>query len=88
MLNGAQSFQKEILDGAQHYQPVLPSVTNDDIIMLEDAGHGLHFEQPLKVRKLLHGFLLADHQKETKTQRTEEDLLETSSRLQLAAQCP
>ena len=44
MLNGAQSFQKEILDEARHYQDVLPSVKDDDIVMLEGAGHGLHFE--------------------------------------------
>ena len=59
MLNGADSFQKEILDDAKFYNKVLPSVTNDDIIMLENAGHGLHFEQPLKVRRLIHQFLLS-----------------------------
>ena len=26
--------------------------------MVEDAGHGLHFEQPMLVRKLIHEFLL------------------------------
>ena len=60
MLNGALSFQREILDDAKFYNKVFPSLTNDDIVLLENAGHGLHFEQPVKVRKLLHKFLLRD----------------------------
>ena len=60
MLNGAQSFQREILDDARFYNHVFPAVTNKDIVMLENAGHGLHFEQPIAVRKLLHEFLLKD----------------------------
>ena len=62
MLNGAESFQREILDDASFYNKCFPSLTNDDIVMLENAGHGLHFEHPLKVRKLIHSFLLAKDQ--------------------------
>ena len=58
MLNGAESFQKEILNDASFYNKFFPRVTNDDIVMLEKAGHGLHFEHPIKVRKLIHAFLL------------------------------
>ena len=58
MLNGAESFQKEILNDASFYNKFFPRVTNDDIVMLENAGHGLHFEHPIKVRKLIHAFLL------------------------------
>lgn len=58
MLNGAQSFQREILDHPKFYNKYFPRLTDDDIVMLENAGHGLHFEHPLKVRKLMHKFLL------------------------------
>ena len=44
MLNGADSFQREILDDVKFYNRLFPNITNDDIIMLKDAGHGLHFE--------------------------------------------
>ena len=40
-------------------------MTNDDIIMLKDAGHGLHFEQPAKVRQILHNFMLQDFNNDT-----------------------
>jgi len=60
LLNGAESFQREILDDPKHYNNVLTSVTEDDIVMLEGAGHGLHFEQPIKVRKMVHEYLLRD----------------------------
>ena len=59
MLNGAESFQREILDDALFYRKAFPKLVNDDIVMLEKAGHGLHFEQPVKVRKLIHSFLLS-----------------------------
>ena len=36
------------------------NVTNEDIVMLENAGHGLHFEHPMKIRKLIHSFLLQE----------------------------
>ena len=60
LLNGADSFQREILDDASYYRHALSSVTDDDIVMLKNAGHGLHFEQPMLVRKLVHEFLLRD----------------------------
>ena len=44
MLNGAQSFQKEIIDDASFYQKAFPRLTNDDIVEVPNAGHGLHFE--------------------------------------------
>lgn len=59
MLNGAESFQREIIDDASFYRSCFPDLTNDDIVMLENAGHGLHFEHPIKVRKLIHAFILA-----------------------------
>ena len=60
MLNGAESFQREIINDASFYNKCFPGVTNADIVMLENAGHGLHFEHPIKVRKLIHSFLLAN----------------------------
>ena len=58
LLNGERSFQREILDDKKYYNESLPRVENSDIIMVEGAGHGLHFEKPALVRKLLHSFLL------------------------------
>ena len=58
MLNGERSFQKEIIDDKKFYNDSLPNVENSDIVMVEGAGHGLHFEKPALVRKLLHKFLL------------------------------
>jgi len=69
LLNGADSFQREILDDAKFYKHALSSVTDDDIVMLENAGHGLHFEQPVRVRKLVHEFLLRDSQSLKNTRR-------------------
>ena len=48
------------MDDAKYYRHALSSVTDDDIVMLKNAGHGLHFEQPILVRKLVHEFLLRD----------------------------
>ena len=58
MLNGADSFQREILDDVNFYKHAFPKISADDIVMIKEAGHGLHFEQPAKVRKLIHSFLL------------------------------
>jgi pimeloyl-ACP methyl ester carboxylesterase len=64
MLNGAQSFQREILDDVSFYRKCFPELSSDDIVMLDNAGHGLHFEHPIKVRKLIHSFLLAKSDEE------------------------
>lgn len=69
MLNGADSFQREICDDKKFYNTLFPKVTTKDIVMLDGAGHGLHFEQPAKVRKFIHDFLL---QSETETQPEEQ----------------
>jgi len=44
MLNGAESFQREILDDVKFYNNAFPNLRSEDIFMLEEAGHGLHFE--------------------------------------------
>lgn len=46
MLNGADSFQREILDDVKFYKHAFPGIATDDIVMIEEAGHGLHFEKP------------------------------------------
>jgi len=58
MLNGERSFQREILEDKKFYNESLPNLKESDIVMVEGAGHGLHFEKPALVRKLLHSFLL------------------------------
>lgn len=55
ILNGANSFQKELNEDINLYKNGgLPKISQNDIIKVENAGHGLHFEQPRIVRKLIH----------------------------------
>lgn len=60
MVNGARSFQKEILDHPDFYSDVFPNITERDIVMVEGAGHGLHFEKPNQVRSIVYDFLLSE----------------------------
>ena len=62
MINGAKSFQREICDDRVFYNDSLPNLKNEDIVMVEGAGHGVHFEKPAVVKHaavqskwLLHG---------------------------------
>lgn len=57
MVNGARSFQREILEHPDFYSDVFPSITERDIVTVEGAGHGLHFEKPNQVRSIIHDFL-------------------------------
>ena len=41
---------------------MLTSVEASDIVTVEGAGHGLHFEKPQQVRRILHAFLLASEE--------------------------
>ena len=58
MINGAKSFQREICDDRVFYNDSFPNLKNEDIVMVEGAGHGVHFEKPAVVKKHLHNFLL------------------------------
>ena len=43
-LNGAQSYQREIQDDILFYKNTFPNANAADLIQIEDAGHGLHFD--------------------------------------------
>jgi pimeloyl-ACP methyl ester carboxylesterase len=58
MLNGNDSFQQEICrDVSLYRQGGLVALNQEDIVMVEHAGHGLPFEQPKVVAKHLYNFL-------------------------------
>ena len=58
MLNGAKSFQQEICREVSLYREGgLVGLTSSDIVMVDNAGHGLPFEQPKVVANHLYNFL-------------------------------
>ncbi|CDW72916.1 UNKNOWN [Stylonychia lemnae] len=57
MINGRQSFQYEIENDVKFYQHVFPEIKQQDIIILENAGHWVHAERKDEVIKLISDFI-------------------------------
>ena len=45
MLVGERSFQFEIENNIKYYNQVFPHICSDDIVIVKDAGHWLHYEK-------------------------------------------
>ena len=45
MLVGERSFQFEIENDVKYYKNVFPHISQEDIVVVKDAGHWLHYEK-------------------------------------------
>lgn len=45
MLVGERSFQYEIENDVKYYSNVFPNIGPEDIVVVKDAGHWLHYEK-------------------------------------------
>jgi pimeloyl-ACP methyl ester carboxylesterase len=59
-INGELSYQRPIQDHISFYRIAFPNAKESDLIEVEGAGHGVHFDQPMVVGRLLHQFLLSN----------------------------
>lgn len=59
-INGELSYQRPIQDQICHYRQAFPDAKDSDLVEIKGAGHGVHFDQPIVVGRLLHQFLLSN----------------------------
>ena len=57
MLVGRESFQFEIENDRKWYVDTLPSIREEDIVIVEEAGHWLHSEKKQETIHSISGFI-------------------------------